>query len=420
VSNRDVVITGLGVVSPIGIGIDAFWASLLAGVSGVRPITAFDTTGSGVSFGAEVLDFDPKEFVKPRKSLKVMCRDIQFGVAVADLACAHAGILPGVVPPERLGVEFAADMMHCPLDELESACRASAVEGEVDLHRWAVEAFTHIYPLWMLKYLPNMPACHIAIAHDARGPNNSHSLGEVSSLLAMAEASRVIERGATDVMVTGGASSRLHPTLWLRDSVGDSSRHAVAPAAASRPFDLHRDGAVHGEGAAAMVFESRAHAAARGAPILARVLGYGNAFEPRRNGSPLRGQGIRAATNAALRSAGLTAADIGHVNANGLSTVTDDRIEAMAIRDLLGDVPVIAPKSYFGNAGAATGAVEAMVSVLALIHDLVPPSLNFDTPDPSCPVNVIQREPLAGAKRVALLLNQSKTGQAAAIILAAE
>jgi 3-oxoacyl-[acyl-carrier-protein] synthase II len=420
VSNSDVVITGLGVVSPIGIGVDAFWASLLAGASGVRTVTSFDTSGTSLSFGAEVLGFDPKEYVKPRKSLKVMSRDIQFGVTVADMACAHAGIVHGVVAPERFGVEFAADMMHCPLDEVEMACRASAVGGEVDLQRWGQEALKHIFPLWMLKYLPNMPACHIAIAHDARGPNNSHSVGDASSLLAMAEAARVIQRGSADVVVTGGTSSKMHPILWYRESVGDTSHRGDSPATACRPFDLHRDGAVHGEGAAAIVFESREHAAARNAPVLARVLGYASAFEPNRNGAAMHGGGIRAAITAALRAAGINARDVGHVNAHGLSTIADDRAEAAAIRDILGDVPVTAPKSYFGNVGAATGALETAVSILALTQQTVPHTLNYETPDPACPVRVIRGAPAREDKGVALILNHSRTGQAAALILAAE
>lgn len=419
-SNSDVVITGLGVVSPIGIGADAFWASLIAGASGVRPITAFDTSGTPLSFGAEVLDFDPKQYVKPRKSLKVMAREIQFGVTVADMACASAGITPGSVTPERFGVAFAAEMMHCPLDEVEQACRASAVNGKVELNRWGQEAMTSIFPLWMLKYLPNMPACHIGIAYDARGPNNTHSVGEASSLEAMAEAARIIQRGAADVVVTGGTSSRIHPITWFRESVADTSHRQGDPATASRPFDLHRDGAVLGEGAASLVFENRAHAVARKAPILARVLGYANAFEPRRSGAEIRGTAIRAAIAGALRSAGLGPQDIGHVNAHGLSTVADDRAEAAAIRDLLGDVPVTAPKSYFGNSGAASGAIEAAVSVLSLARELVPATLNYETPDPACPVRVIRGGPMRAAKGVALLLNHSSTGQAAAFVLAAE
>ncbi|MBI2826003.1 MAG: beta-ketoacyl-[acyl-carrier-protein] synthase family protein [Planctomycetia bacterium] len=415
---REVVITGLGVVSPIGIGNDAFWAALLAGASGVRPLTLFDTTGMPVSFGAEVVGFDPKEFIKPRKSLKVMSRDIQLGVTAAGFACAQAAIAEGTIDPERFGVVFAADMMQCPLEDVEPAYRGCLVEGKFDFRRWGGQAMEHIYPLWMLKYLPNMPACHIAIAHDARGPNNSHALGEVSSLLAVAEGARVIERGQADVMVVGGASSRIHPTTWVRTCIGQISRRADRPTSASRPFDAERDGAVHGEGAAALILESREHAEARRVPILGRVLGYSSGFEPRYNGTPLAGHAIRGSIANALRAAGVEPGGVGHVNAHGLSTVHDDQVEALAIRDALGDVPVTAPKSYFGNLGAGTGAVELAVSVLALAAHEVPATLNYEKPDPRCPINVIRGKPLRSAPGTALILNQAPTGQAAAVMIA--
>jgi 3-oxoacyl-[acyl-carrier-protein] synthase II len=271
----------------------------------------------------------------------------------------------------------------------------------------------------MLKYLPNMVACHVAISHDARGPNNSHSLRECSSLMAMGEAVRVVERGHADVMIGGGTGSRVHPLLWARSTLLDVTRRNGAPEGLSRPFDALRDGFVSGEGAAAFVLERREHAVARGADIVARVVGYGSSFEACPNGRPVSGAATRRAIVAALRSAGLEAADIGHINAHGLSTVDDDRAEAEAITAELGDVPVTALKSYFGNLGSGTGAVETVASILAIQHGRVPVTLNYERPDPACPVNVISREPLTGAKPVALLLNHSMTGQAVAMVIAA-
>jgi len=265
-----------------------------------------------------------------------------------------------------------------------------------------------------------MPACHIAIAQDARGPNNSLTTAEVSSLLAVAEAARIIERGQADVMVVGGTSSRIHPTTFLRGCIGNISRRTDCPEAASRPFDAARDGAVYGEGATAIILESRAHAQGRGVRVRGRVLGYASAFEPRQNGAPPRGAAIRATIENSLRSAGLAADDVGHVNAHGLSTVEEDRAEAQAIRQVLGDVPVTAPKSFFGNLGAGTGAVEMAVSILALEADCVPVTLNYEQPDPLCPVNVVHGAPLRGGKGIAVLLNQATTGQAAAVVIAAE
>ena len=169
-----------------------------------------------------------------------------------------------------------------------------------------------------------------------------------------------------------------------------------------------------------MILETRAHAEARGATIMARVLGGASAFEPRANGHAARGSGIRASIERALAAAQLAPADIGHVNAHGLSTIPDDRAEAEAIRAVLGDVPVTAPKSFFGNLGAGTGAVELAVSVLALVENLVPVTLNYEHPDPACPVNVVQGQPIRGAKGTAVVLNQAATGQAAAVVLAAD
>ncbi len=387
--------------------------------SGVRPLAQFDTVALPLKIGAEVVGFDPKEFVKPRKSLKVMTRDIQFGVTAADMACQSAGISAGAVEPERMGVVFGAEMMQCEPADVAAAFRDCLVDGKFDFARWGAAAQDQIYPLWMLKYLPNMPACHIAIAHDARGPNNTIALGDVSSLLAIAEAARVIRRGHADVMVTGGTSSRVHPTTWVRNCISEFSRRSDDPAGASRPFDADRDGAVHGEGAAAFILERRSFAEAQGARILARVVGQASAFESRHNCKPFSGVGIRRSIRQALRMSDIAAANIGHVNAHGLSTTSDDPAEAQAIHAELGDVPVTAPKSVFGNLGAGGGAVEMLASVMALTEGMVPATLNYQRPDEICPVNVIHGRPLACEKRSALLLNQAVTGQAAALVLSA-
>lgn len=413
----EIVITGLGVASPIGIGRDAFWRAMLERRSGVRMLTSFDSRSLPVRFGGEIIDFDPKQYVIPRKSLKVMSRDIQLGFTVAKLATADAGLEAGSVDPERLSVVFGTDMIYSDLEELTAAFRSCVVNGRFDFSRWGKHAMGEMFPLWLLKYLPNMSACHIGIAHDARGPNNSITLGEVSSLLALTEGMRIIERGQADVVVTGGASSRLHPTLLVWQGDQHLSHRAEAPAAASRPFDLDRDGMVNGEGAAAFVLESRQHAEARGANILASILGYASNFEPRANGCPIRGVAISSAIEHVLRTAHLEPKEIGHVNAHGDSTIDHDRAEASAIHSVLGEVPVTAPKSFFGNLGAATGAVEMAVSLIALSEGKVPVTLNYDRPDPACPVNVIHRNPLLNCKPTALLLNQAPMGQSVAVVI---
>jgi len=416
---REIVITGLGVVSPIGIGNEGFWTSLREGRSGVRSLALFNGQDLPATIGGQVCDFYPEPYVRPRKSLKVMSRDIRLAFVAADFACSEAGFDSNPVDPERLGIVFGADMISCDLNEIEDAYRGCLVDGEFDFGRWGYQAMAEMYPLWMLKYLPNMPACHIGIAHDARGPNNSLTLGEVSSLSAVIEAMRVIERGQADAMIAGGTSCRLHQSVWVRQRAYWPSQRRDDPAGASRPFDADRDGMVHGEGSAVFILENRQHAEARGAKILARILGHACTFEPRRRGQALRGRAIRTAIRGALQDAGLQPADIGHVNADGLSTQLDDELEAQAIRDTLGDVPVTAPKSYFGNLSAGTGAVEMAASVLGLQKGLVPPTLNYERPDPDCPVNVVHGRPMENTTPTALVLNQSRVGQSVAMILAA-
>jgi 3-oxoacyl-[acyl-carrier-protein] synthase II len=413
----EVVITGLGVVSPIGIGRAPFWESLCAGTTGVAPIDHFDTKALPIHIGARVRDFDPAKYVKPRKSLKVMSREIQFAVTAADLAMTDAGFTPETLDPERLGVLLGCDWIQPEPELVIDASRAVIAQGPLDVPNWGRLALAEIYPLWLLKYLPNMPACHVAIAHDARGPCNSIVLQEVSSLLAIREAARIIERGAADAIIAGGTGHRLHPTTYFRSCVEEVSHRNDDPAGASRPFAKGRDGLVNGEGSAMFLLESRQHAQARGARILASVLGSSSGCEARVPGGPQTSTVLARVLSQALADAKLKPGDIGHVNAHGMSTVQSDRIEAQAIRAVLGDVPVTAPKSYFGHLGAGGGAVEMAVSVLALAEGLVPRTLNHEEPAEDCPIRVIDREPLTGAQPTALLTNQAVTGQSVALVL---
>lgn len=415
---REVVITGLGVVGPLGSGREEFWNALVEGRSGVRPLSYVDERSMPVYIGGEVADFHPADIVKPRKNLKVMSRESQMAVVAAGQAAADAGLVPGGHDPERLGVVFGCDLIQCDPVDLADAVRACLVDGRFDFRRWGTQAMSDVFPLWFLKLLPNMPACHIGIAHDARGPNNSITLADVSGLLAVGEAAAVIRRGQADAMLCGAVGTRIQPTLFARAFAGQLSRRNAEPARACRPFDFDRDGQVGGEGAAAFVLEAADHAAARGARPLCRVLSQASAHEPACRDRPSQGTALRQAMTKALRAAGRAASDIGHVNAHGLSTTAEDRVEAAAIRDVLGDAPVFAPKSYFGNLGSGAGAVEMAASVLALTEGRVPPSLNYERPDPACPINVVRGRPLEGAARTAMLLNFNLTGQAAALLLA--
>ena len=416
---QEIVVTGAGVVSPIGIGREPFWNSLVEGRSGVRRLDLYDDPALPPPIGGAVVDFDPKQYVRPRKSLKVMSRDIQLAFAAADLACADASLPANPVAPERLGVVFGAGIIPCDLEELAGAYRACMSDGKFEFSRWGQAMSAELFPLWMLKYLPNMPACHIGIGQDARGPNNTITHGDVSSLSALAEATRVLDRGQADAIIAGGVGARLHPAAWMRSHGGDLSRRGDAPEAASRPFEAGRDGIVNGEGAGAMLIETRASADTRGATALARVLGCAGVFSPgdgAANGQRLS-EAVSRAISTALQDADVSPSEVGFVAAHGLSTVEEDRAEAQAIRAVLGDRPVTAAKSFFGHLGPAAGSLEAVMCVLALQAGLVPPTLNYECPDPLCPVNVVHGKPVPLDCPTALVLAHSPQGQAAAVVI---
>jgi 3-oxoacyl-[acyl-carrier-protein] synthase II len=428
-SERQVVITGLGVVSPIGIGIDPFWESLRTGTSGVRPTPFLSAAPPDARFAADVRDFNPSTFTKTReqkKAIRVMCREIQFGFAAAALALDDAGIQDGSMAPERLGVEFGANLMLSPPEDLSEA-NASCSDpesGEFRYDRWGEAGLGTMFPLWLLKFLPNMPACHIGIAADARGPNNSVTLEEASANQVVGEALRVIARGHADVMITGSTGTRVHAVKSIHAFMWD--RLAVAagnPAGACRPFDRTRTGQVLGEGAGVLILEDAGHAETRGARIYGRVLGAGSSCVT--CATTHRGDSRRAlvlAIRGALNDARLRPQDIGHINAHGLGTIESDLHEAQAIHDVFGEfaakVPVTALKSYFGNSAAGCGSLELAGSLIALKHGLIPPTLNYRYPDPECELNVVAGGPLATENRTFLKINVNRMGQASAVVIA--
>jgi 3-oxoacyl-[acyl-carrier-protein] synthase II len=417
------VITGLGVISPIGIGKDRFWHSLLEGRSGIDYLTSLPNRGLPCKLAAEIKDFDPLAYVYEKKHLKVMSRDIQLGVSAASLAVKDAGLRPGDVDPERFGVEFGAGHISFTPEELADAARdylnPARREGTAG---WGEESMGTIAPLWLLRQLPNMPACHVSIEHDAHGPNNTITSAEASPLLALQEAMRVIARGQADAMIVGACSSNIHPVDLARLHLYDSlSRRDDDPTRACRPFDRDRDGAIVGEGAAVFVLERYEHAVARGADIYCEVLAVGAGCDGHGYDNGRGGNGIVRAVDAALKRSHMRPQEIGHVNAHGKSTLRDDFVEARAYHRLFGDdvlkVPVTALKSYFGSFDAGAGAVELAGSILALQHGLLPKTLNFEHPDPLCRLNVVRDEPLRLRNSTAVSVNRTAMGQSVAAVL---
>jgi 3-oxoacyl-[acyl-carrier-protein] synthase II len=415
---RRTVITGTGILSPVGRGTDAFWQSLLEGRSGVKPIRGFDASALPVRFAGEIPDFDPKEYVekKDRRGLKMMARTIQLAVAAAQLAMDHGKVDKSKLDPERFGVEFGAGLIATELPELADASRASqnCQPDVTDLERWGREGLEAVQPLWMLKYLPNFLACHVSILHDARGPNNSITESDVASLLALGEAFRILGREGADFFLVGGAESKMNVLSMVRQCLFESlSKRNDAPEKACRPFDRARDGIVIGEGATVLVVEDLEHARRRGAEILAEVIGFGSAFDP-----TMSGDGIARAVTAALAEAGIESADIDHINAHGLGERASDVAEAKGLYAVFGDrVPVFAFKSYMGNLGAGGSVTELAASVLSLRRGVIPPTLNYEEPDPDCPVRVAAGRAREVVKPCFVKTAFTEMGQCGAVVI---
>jgi 3-oxoacyl-[acyl-carrier-protein] synthase II len=430
--NRRVVITGCGVICPLGRTKEALWTALTEGRSGVAPLQSLPAGALPLRFGGEVADFTgaiddfgPLEATRKktiRKGLKVMCREIQMGVAAAQWALHDGQLDPSTCDPDRAGVSFGADYIMTSPDEFATGVRDCLDEaGDFRYERWSEKGMPNVTPLWLLKYLPNMPACHIAIYNDFRGPNNSITVREASANLAIAEAYSMVLRGQAEVMLAGATGSRIHPLRTVHTVLQEQlALDGDVPERVSRPFDLHRQGMVVGEGAAVLLLEDWQAAEKRGAHVLGEVLGYGASAALDRQAVALRDRALKNAMAQALKSAKLTPDDIGHVHAHGLSTLRCDIAEAQAIHEVFRDrkrpVPVTAAKSYFGNLGAAGGMVELVASMMALQHDALFPTLNYETPDPQCPIEVV-REPALPAGANVLNLNVTPQGQASAVIV---
>jgi 3-oxoacyl-[acyl-carrier-protein] synthase II len=292
------------------------------------------------------------------------------------------------------------------------------------VNRWNDQAMAQIAPLWLLRQLPNMPACHVSIDHNAMGPNNTITCRDASALLALSEAVRVIEAGRADCMIVGACSSNIHPVDIAKFHRFEGlSRRADDPSRACRPFDFERDGAVVGEGAASFVIETYEHAVRRGASIYAEILGIGAGCDGKGHANESAGVGLVRAMQSALQRSGLRPEELGHINAQGKSTQTDDIVESRAYHRALGDcvlkVPVTAMKSFVGHFDAGAGAVELAGTLLALKYGEVPATLNYEIPDPRCRLNIVREAPRRMSTRTAITVNRTATGQSAAAVLRA-
>ncbi len=430
-SARNVVITGLGILSPIGIGRDAFWDSLSTGRGGISQVQMFDCSIIPGGVAGEIKDFTDetakKVYLKAqRKSIKVMCRDIQLGVASAALAIEDAKLPLDQVNHERMGVEFGANLMLTPPGTLLDPNQACLDEQQqFHFEKWGTEGLGDMEPLWLLKYLPNMPACHVGIYADARGASNSITLEDASANVSVREAAAIIRRNRADIMIAGATGARVHPVKAIHTLLWhEFASKAKDPNRCVRPFDVNRCGTALGEASCTLIMEEEQHARARGAEILGTVLGAGSSCVADASGRANIRQCVANAMRTALRVAGLEPAEIGHINAHGLGGRESDLEEARAIHDVFGahagTVPVVGLKGFWGNSGAGDGALEMAASLLALKQGCIPFTLNCDQPDPECGLNIVTGQPLPTTNKTFMNVNFTRIGQGSVVIVRGE
>lgn len=426
-SPRRVVVTGIGIISPIGSNRDEFYSSIKAGTSGIGPIESDVKHVAYQGIGGEIASFDEKALKKQffkekeqKKSIKVMCREVQMGAAAALVALEDSAIDMAAIDHARMGIDYGANLMFYPPLTLAEACKACVDEnGEFHSERWGNDGLDAMEPLWMLKYLPNMPACHIGIFTDARGPNNSVTLDEASPGVALTEALNILERGAADIMIVGGTGTRLHTMKTLHARLWDELGYdADNPSASCKPFDQRRNGQVVAESAASLILEDEDHAKARGAHIYGRLLSGASSCAVREDLSADNRQSVINALSGALRRAGISIGDLGHINAHGLGTVKDDADEAAAYRTLLNgaDVPVTSLKGYFGNPGAGSGFLEIAASLLSLADGNIPQTLNCEQPDESLGIDIVTGGHRPTTNKLFASVNFTNMGQAGATV----
>jgi 3-oxoacyl-[acyl-carrier-protein] synthase II len=392
---RRVVVTGLGCVTPVGNDVASMWKSLQEGANGVGKITLFDAANFPTKFAAEVKNFRLEDHYKDAKRFELAGRNVQFAVAAAAQAMKDSGVLDTPLDPTQFGVYLGAGEGQQDFVIFMNMISQARTNGELDLELFTKAGLEQLNPQRELEQEPNMPAGHLANLFNAQGPNMNCLTACAASSQAIGEASEIIRRGDADVMLSGGAHSMIHPfgVTGFNLLTALSTRNSD-PTHASRPFDRDRDGFVLGEGAGMLILESLERAKARRARIYGEVVGYGSSADAYRiTDIHPEGRGATMCMKMAMRDAECNPEDIHYINAHGTSTAVNDRVETMAIKQACGPAaprtPVSSVKSMMGHLIAAAGSVEAITCLLAIRDDVLPPTVNYETPDPECDLDYI-------------------------------
>ncbi len=393
-NNKRVVITGMGVVSPVGIGLDEFWSALTAGISGIGTITKFDPSEYNSKIAGEVKNFNPTDYIE-KKEARRMDKFAQFAVAATDMAIKDAGLDLEKEKRERIGVIIGSG-----IGGMETLWE----QAQVLLNRGP----GRVSPFFVPMMIANMGAGQMAITYGLRGPNITSVTACASSNNAIGDAYKLLQRGDADVMITGGTEAPIIPlSIAGFCSMKALSTRNEEPQKASRPFDANRDGFVMGEGAGILILETLEHALERGAEIYAEVVGYGSTCDAYHITAPdPEGAGAARAIKMALEDADLSIEEVDYINAHGTSTPLNDKLETMAIKRVFGDyaynIPISSTKSMTGHLLGAAGGVEAVACVQTIASGVIHPTINYETPDPECDLDYVPNEARKKDVRVAL------------------
>ncbi|MFZ5634907.1 MAG: beta-ketoacyl-ACP synthase II [Bacillota bacterium] len=389
-----IVITGMSVVSPVGIGLDAFWSNLVAGRSGAGPITRFDTEGYSTKIAAEVKDFVPENYMD-KKDARRMDRFTQFAMAAVKMALEDAGIDVDSVNKDRVGVILGSGIGG--IETLEEQHKVLLNKGP-----------GRVSPFFIPMMIANMGAAQIAITYGFRGCNLITTSACASSNNAIGDAYRLLQRGQADVMICGGTEAPITPMA----TAGFCSMKAMStrndePEKACRPFDTGRDGFVMGEGAGFLVMETADHARRRGAKIYGEIVGYGSSCDAHHITAPdPEGKGAAMSMDLALKDAGLAPGEVDYLNAHGTATPLGDRLETLAIKQVFGrhayKIAVGSTKSMTGHLLGAAGGLEAVVCLLAIERGVIPPTINLENPDPECDLDYVPNQARKSGVKVAM------------------
>jgi 3-oxoacyl-[acyl-carrier-protein] synthase II len=378
---RRVVVTGIGMITPVGLDTETSWKSLISGTSGIGPITQFDDKAIPTQIAGEIHGFDPEKYIEP-KEIKKMDRFIHFAIAASQMAMDDSGLKITQENAGRTGVIVSAGMGGLP-----------AIERVHDAYR--DKGYRRITPFFIPMTIINEAAGIVSMRFGAKGPNLSIVSACATGTHSIGEAFKTIQRGDADAMIAGGAESCICPLgVGGFNAMKALSTRNDEPQRASRPFDSERDGFIMGEGSGVVVLEDLEHAVKRGARIYVEIAGYGASGDAYHITAPApNGEGAARCMKMAINDAGIAPADMGYINAHGTSTKFGDELETMAIKTVFGDhaykISVSSTKSMTGHLLGAAGGVEAVISVLALDRGILPPTINLENPDPECDLDYI-------------------------------